>query len=291
MILDFLKQLFGDDPTGAPASGVARLEVTLPPDRSRAGSLRALDGAGVVVAGPWPVTAKADPALAAARGNPDCDWRLACGETPTGTYQVVARLQGTPRSLGPHEALMLRALSGQAATAEANGRALLMIHGGRPGAATDGSLRLPDAAMGELLALLPPDPATLVPPLRVVIEEREDAAAEEDDWDQWSWQGPLDEETGDLVDFLARVYLWDALSESGPAAPEAEDAAAIEGLRDLGYDTLPDGDAPPAPAADAPPEADRVGDSCVRASAVSEDDGNAPACGDAWTPAEGAYDR
>jgi hypothetical protein len=288
-MMEFLKGLFGfgaAEPSEVPgadgAMGVACIEVALLADRSRAGTLRAVAANGDTLAGPWPVMAKADPALAAKRGNPDCDWRKACGETPTGAYEVVGRLSDKPASLGQHDALVLRALAGPAATAEASGRALLMIHGGRPGAATDGSLRLPDEAMDELLSLLPPDPATAAPRIRVVIEEVRGAGNVSD---QWDWDPATNDDYDDLIDFLARIYLWETFSTDTDHPGPSPDDAAIEELRDLGYGTLQDGDvAPPSSNSEATP----VGESCAK-----ETDGTDQpvTCADTWSPTAGAYDR
>ena len=160
---------------------LVRVVVRLPPGRNAPGTLRALDGAGRLVSGPWPTVGKADPALAAARGNPACDRLRHCGDTPTGGYHILGRLppSGDARlasRFGPHGALVLRPVSGEAALADANGRTTLLIHGGNDHLApTDGSLHVPDAAVAEMVALLPAEP-DLLQRVRVEVEDGADGA-------------------------------------------------------------------------------------------------------------------
>ena len=223
---------------------LAHIVVRLPPDRVAPGTLTALDEAGGVVSGPWPAVGKADPALAAAHGNPGCDRLRRFGDTPAGAYHLLDRLPPSPDArlasrFGPHGALVLRPVGGEAAMADANGRTTLLLHGGDdPLAAPDGALRVPDAAMAEIVALLPVEPDALSG-VRLEVEDgangagwaRADAAAgsparqtwvrrsgpqdagrpcrvsastPEDEWDAW-------------LRYLNQMLLWTVLDDPPPA--------------------------------------------------------------------------
>lgn len=162
----------------APLGRALTIAVLLPTLRAATGWMTVCDASGNVLGGPWPVLGHADNDLATANGNPRQDPLFRFGDTPTGSYRVVdilpARVDSQGIALfGLNAVLRLRPVSGQAGAADANGRTALLIHGGadlRTG--TDGSLRLRDDHMADLLALMPPDPSTLRPPVSVSIRER-----------------------------------------------------------------------------------------------------------------------
>jgi hypothetical protein len=149
------------------ASGQAvqlELRVELSSDRDQMGTLR-LYKQGVSIAGPFRAFGRSDTQKATTHQNPTRDPTRPYGDTPTGTYDVpraVTTGEGTSysnHSYGPNGALVLKPTSGQAATAAANGRIGLFVHGGDPGQggklrATHGCIRLSNADMAALMAAI-----------------------------------------------------------------------------------------------------------------------------------------
>ena len=159
---------------------LAVIEVVLWDDRTHPGTMVMLDGepeeGGLRLGGPWPVVGMADIAMAAAQGNDVRNSLLPFGDTPTGTYQVLDILPARTDEMGiqlfgTERILRLRPVSGDAGRADANGRTSLLLHGGPEGTPTDGSLRVPDAAMRELLAMLPTNPAAMPRRIKVIVRQ------------------------------------------------------------------------------------------------------------------------
>ena len=308
-----------------PHGELARIAVRLPPGREAPGTLRALDGEGRLVSGPWPAVGKADPALAAARGNPACDRLRRCGDTPTGGYHILGRLPppGDARlasRVGPHGALVLRPVSGEAALADANGRTTLLIHGGGDHLApTDGSLRVPDAAVAEMVALLPAEP-DLLQRVRVEVEDGADGArwAEADGaagsparqvWfgrsragsggpSGCTGAGVSDEEWDLWLLYQNQLAMLNALDGAPPAHDREQPAgwskqgrAAAAALGAAGFDVRPD---PPPEAAPEPrpPAAEVSGPAHEAPSApLGSPDRTTPGSEPSYQPSGGAYDR
>lgn len=137
------------------------LRIELPANRDFTGTIALLDGAGSCLAGPFAACARTGDQLAESHGNPSRATTLPYGDTPLGTYRVVAFIPtgaGTKyrRELfGTRGALVLRAMRGDAALAEANGRFEILIHGGPPSQdgrlrATSGGVRVSDADLTAL---------------------------------------------------------------------------------------------------------------------------------------------
>jgi len=110
---------------------------------------------------------KSDNAAAAAANNPNRLRLLPFGDLPLGTYtgEVTVpanqKVKTDVRSYGPHARILLTAVSGECLEACTGKlpRWGLMIHGGAPGPKgvlrpTHGCLRLSDADIGKLLALI-----------------------------------------------------------------------------------------------------------------------------------------
>ena len=104
-----------------------------------------------------PCLCKADKAFAMAQGNPNRDPLLPEGDTPTGRYMATVGVVELPeRSYGPYPVIHLRAMSGDALTAN---RAGLAVHSGplndagqlRP---THGCIRVADDDQKELVRRL-----------------------------------------------------------------------------------------------------------------------------------------
>src|SRR3954453_23524190 len=117
-----------------PASQIASISVVLAPDRSRPGTLLALDAHGTVLSGPWPAIGRANEQFAARQGNPARTRTLPFGDVPTGAYELSGN-SSTPAAseaaLGRFGALEFSPLDGEAAAAEAAGRTVLLLQGGR----------------------------------------------------------------------------------------------------------------------------------------------------------------
>jgi hypothetical protein len=145
-----------------------RLQVELPVDRDKSGRLIVIDERDRTVLGPFAVAGRSSSKLASANKNPARDPRFRFGDTPTGDYEVRHILKSGKGTLfpaaefGPHSVVVLEGVSGDAATAEANGRFHFLIQGGKTSAsdrlrATAGSLRLANDDLRALVALLRQD--------------------------------------------------------------------------------------------------------------------------------------
>jgi hypothetical protein len=141
---------------------MGRIVVRLRADRARSGGLTLQDGRGRVVCGPFAVSGRASDVPAAAHNNPERSPLFRYGDTPVGLYRVVRILPSGPatsfdaRQYGPNGVIVLDAVSGDAALAEANGRFHIFIQGGAIGRggklrSTNGCLRLFDADLKKLL--------------------------------------------------------------------------------------------------------------------------------------------
>lgn len=235
----------------------ATLIVSVSPGRRMCGALRAFDPDGRDLLGsPVAVAARCDDALARGHGNPEHDVLRPYGDPPCGTYLLVAidSLAGAPeplrRELGDYQ-LLFEPSEGDAARAEAGGRLLLGLHGGRIGndnclRATAGGLRIRDSdlervvravsGMAEwslevreemprmLISALSDEPAGVAvdPPVpfsgdaRRTVERRARSTSRDDDDDTWrsrddDWRSSRDRDT---------------YSSSGPAVAAAAGAAA-----------------------------------------------------------------
>jgi hypothetical protein len=171
----FLARLFGRT---RPPAWIAGIQVVLPADRDRIGTLEAFDAAGRTLSGPWPAVGKANRAWAAALGNPRCLPQDACGDTPTGSYALVDQIPSRggawiDEALGSHGVLILKPMGGPALDATRDGTGLLFLHGGKDHRiATDGSIRVPDEAMRELLEVLPPNSSRARRPIALAVRQQ-----------------------------------------------------------------------------------------------------------------------
>jgi hypothetical protein len=152
------------------------IEVQLPQDRTKAGSVKLVDDQGKTIAGPFPALGKADGQTAAGKGNPSRSPTQPYGDTPTGTYKIEGFQQPKDaedaRLRGPFGKISMTPTGGQAAIASANGRTGLQIHGGVVGAGgklrpTNGCVRLSNQDMASLLTAVtqagsPPNRCELV---------------------------------------------------------------------------------------------------------------------------------
>ena len=136
--------------------------IHLPRERDFAGTLALVNDQGETVAGPFAVCGRASDRAAAAHGNPGRLTTMPYGDTPLGTYrmrQILPSGRGTTygdKEYGPHGVVVLDAVSGDAALAEAAGRFHIFIQGGVSGPqkrllATNGCLRLSDADQKRLV--------------------------------------------------------------------------------------------------------------------------------------------
>ncbi len=139
----------------------AMLIVTVLPSRRMCGVLRALDADGRELGPPIAVAARSDDALARGHGNPQHDVLRPYGDPACGSYLLIAidRLAGAPEALRDELGecqLLFEPSEGDAARAEAGGRLLLGLHGGRLGSdqclrATAGGLRVSNDDLQNLL--------------------------------------------------------------------------------------------------------------------------------------------
>jgi len=121
----------------AKADPVYSINVTVPSDRTKLGTLELLGPGGSVLAGPFWIYAKADNKTAKTNGNATRSPTQPYGDTPTGTFNITALSPSGPGTaysdagkFGPNGVFKLDPTGGQAATAKANGRTGLLIHGG-----------------------------------------------------------------------------------------------------------------------------------------------------------------
>ena len=139
--------------------GEMSIRVWVPEDRSKPGTLSLMQD-GRTLSGPWPAVCMADRALSARAGNPGANRLRNFGDTPTGGYKVVALAPAPKDALsrqlfGAHGVIVMRPLYGDAAKARGAGRERLLIHGGADHLApTDGSIRIPNIAMQEMMSFL-----------------------------------------------------------------------------------------------------------------------------------------
>lgn len=238
----------------------ATLKVAVPRGRQGCGTLLAFDRDGKeLLGGPIVVGARADEVLARRHGNPARDMMQPYGDPACGTYLLVAadRLAGGPEQmrdeLGECQ-LLFEPSEGDAAKAEAAGRLLLALHGGRLGAdnrlrPTAGGLRVSNRDLEALLRvlssekdwrlelreetprMLPPalssEPAGIAvdPPMpfsaeaRHSIERRQTA----DDADEAWWRHRHDDDW--------RSSSRDTYSSSGAVVAGAAGAAAVQGAQ------------------------------------------------------------
>ena len=139
-----------------------RIEIVLPTDRTRPGTLSVFESGATPTLGPFPCLGKADNAKAASVGNRTRSPLRRYGDTPTGEWQVIQHIPPASevsdvRTYGPHGALDLWPTSGQAVAAYANGRRGIWIHGGAPSASgglrpTHGCIRVANATIRDLVA-------------------------------------------------------------------------------------------------------------------------------------------
>jgi hypothetical protein len=140
------------------------IKVEFSTDRDQVGTLSLLKQA-TRIAGPFRAYGRSDTQRATAHQNPTRNPTQPYGDTPTGIYAVPRAVRtgsGTSyndHSYGPNGALVLRPVGGQAATAAANGRVGLLIHGGDAGAngklrATHGCIRLSNSDVAALMAAI-----------------------------------------------------------------------------------------------------------------------------------------
>lgn len=140
----------------------ATLIVSVSPDRRTCGALRVFDPDGRdLLGGPVSVAARCDDALARSHGNPEHDVLRPYGDPACGTYLLVAidSLADAPealrKELGDYQ-LLFEPSEGDAARAEAGGRLLIGLHGGRIGndnclRATAGGLRVRDSDLERIV--------------------------------------------------------------------------------------------------------------------------------------------
>jgi hypothetical protein len=142
-----------------------RLLIEFSPDRDRCGRLTLFDRSGRKICGGIAVAGRSTDSLAAAQHNPRRDPRLMYGDTPTGRYRLGRILKsgkGTyfpTAEFGPHGVIVLEAIDGDAALAEANGRFHVLLQGGRSAAnggirSSAGALRLANDDLRLLMAAL-----------------------------------------------------------------------------------------------------------------------------------------
>jgi hypothetical protein len=142
---------------------VATILIKLSKDRTRYGELKLEDNRGALIYGPIEIVGRSSDSAARKHGNDSRCSILRFGDTPTGTYRVSGILdsgKGTiydPVGYGPNGLIVLTAVSGDAAFAEANGRFHIFIQGGAKAKngklrSTNGCLRLSDADQKSLIS-------------------------------------------------------------------------------------------------------------------------------------------
>jgi hypothetical protein len=141
------------------------LKIQLPTNRNYVGRLLALDSAGRVLAGPFPIAGRASDAIAAEHGNLTRATTLPFGDPPVGSYRFVGVADTGPGTryrsdlFGDLAAVVLCGRDGHAALADANGRFEFLIHGGplsQDGRlrATTGHFRISDPHLLQVTALI-----------------------------------------------------------------------------------------------------------------------------------------
>jgi hypothetical protein len=140
-----------------------RILIELPKDRKYTGLLTVLDDTGGRLLGPFRVGGRASDAPAKAHGNPNRVTTLPYGDTPLGVYRLRQVLETGEaagydiRQYGPCGLVVLDAVSGDAALAEAAGRFHVFIQSGDLGIdkrlrVTNGCLRMANKDLEKLVA-------------------------------------------------------------------------------------------------------------------------------------------
>ena len=149
------------------------IEIELPTDRNRVGRLLLTDNDGFPLLGPYPVCGRANDFAASEHGNPTRSPLRPYGDTPTGQYRVrgfAATGAGTPydtRKFGRSGMIVLEPLQSEAPIAGRNDGWVLLIHAGTPNPgssllyATNGSLRMYDNDLRELIDVIRGDPSLI----------------------------------------------------------------------------------------------------------------------------------
>jgi hypothetical protein len=144
---------------------MSKIVVRLPKDRNYTGILRFENDKGQIELGPFLCIGRASDLAASDAGNHSRLPLLRFGDTPTGVYKVRGIVESGPGSpydsvlYGSEGIVLLQPTSGDAALAEANGRFLLAIHGGRTAAqrrlrSTNGCIRMYDHDLSLLIGRL-----------------------------------------------------------------------------------------------------------------------------------------
>jgi hypothetical protein len=113
---------------------MSKISVQLTADRTVGGFLLLYDGGGNQVGNGLSVLGKAAINDASAQGNPFCDPTMIYGDTPAGTYNFIGITDfgppyDNPHSYGINGVIKMDPATGDAATAKANGRTGILIHG------------------------------------------------------------------------------------------------------------------------------------------------------------------
>ena len=290
-------------PTSAPVLSTASIRIEFRTSREFPGTLTCLNASGNTVNGPWAARGKANPDMAAKKGNPNCESRYPFGDTPLGVYEISERLPARVdaegmRLFGSCDALRLQPVSGDAAVADSFGRTALLIHGGDENMTTDGSVRVSDTAMKAILASLPDNPGTAVPRIRVDIIQADDSG-------NYTWYPPSsssydDDDTWFLL--YQQMYLFDTWSSpSDPyvgmvqpdnAIPETSDPdmQAASSLSALGYETLSVPE-PQSPVSLTVPDSDPSYTPNPTPPFVEDAPASAVLSTSSWEPSGGSYGR
>jgi hypothetical protein len=137
------------------------IEISVPANRDFVGSLKVWSEWGRVVAGPFPIAARASDEIAAEHGNPRRITTLPYGDPPAGTYRYGRKAATGHGSrlrqdlFGTKDVIVLLPTGGPAALGDANGRFEILIHGGPPAPngglrATSGHFRISDPDLDVL---------------------------------------------------------------------------------------------------------------------------------------------
>ncbi len=195
------------------------------------------------------------------------------GAGTAGNYQIDAVLPARPDPVGqalfgPNPSLRLRAIA--YGVTDPSRPDTLLIHGGPAGRPTDGSIRMQDADLARLLALLPDDPRQVS--VRLVKDAEGDrlhprAVDRDDTWDE-DWE--------DSAIYYAQMHDWTEPPDGSPPYPDLpfrteQDQAVAASLAGLGYDVLPG--------------------SAAAAVAPSDAAGEGAGTASDWSPTGGAYGR